>query len=98
VAVALEEFRIVNGQYPMDLWELVPTFLERIPLDPRSGKPFVYCRDDDPAKGQGCLLYSVGENGLDDGGRQESPRSWWRWGEPDAVILDVRSEGVAGVP
>jgi hypothetical protein len=98
VAVALEEFRIANGQYPMDLWELVPTFLDRIPLDPCSGRPFVYCRDDYPAKGQGCLLYSLGENGLDDGGRQVSSPSWWWWGEPDAVILDVRSERVAGVP
>jgi hypothetical protein len=37
-----------------------------VPIDPYSGKPFIYSRD-----GDGFLFYSVGPNGLDEGGSSE---------------------------
>ena len=54
-----------NGVYPADLHELVEGgYLKEIPIDPFSGKPLVYRKGDDD-----FMLYSVGLNFIDDGGR-----------------------------
>ena len=50
---------------------LVPEYLRAAPLDIYSGQPLIYKRTDD---GRGCMLYSVGENQLDDGGRMDEDR------------------------
>jgi hypothetical protein len=42
----------------------VPEFLSSVPLDPVDGEPLRYRRNGDGT----FLLYSVGENGVDDGG------------------------------
>src|SRR5205823_6518967 len=73
-----------EGKLPEALGELVPSELSRLPLDPYSGQPFHYIRSGermiDPLlqKGEGIqavkiregqrLLYSVGYDGMDDGG------------------------------
>ena len=41
----------------------VPEYLRRVPLDPFSGKPVIY-----RLEGSNWLLYSVGEDGVDNGG------------------------------
>ena len=46
-----------------DLSALVPTVLSQLPTDLFTGKPLVYHRTKD-----GYLLYSLGDNGFDDGG------------------------------
>ena len=43
----------------------MPQFTASLPIDIFSEKPPIYKADDDRA---GFLLYSVGENGMDDGG------------------------------
>ena len=64
-AVALVAYRQKTGRYPERLDQLpVPP-----PPDVFSDKPFVYQRKDD-----GFLLYSVGPNLKDDGGRAKSTR------------------------
>ena len=63
-AIALKRYQLKYGNYPADLNSLVPEFLPSVPLDPVDGKPLCYRRNADGT----FLLYSVGENGKDDGG------------------------------
>ncbi|MDG2207026.1 MAG: hypothetical protein P8K78_03895 [Pirellulales bacterium] len=65
VAAALSVFRTENGHYPEKLDDLVPQFIASLPIDIFSEKPPIYRPDDDRA---GYVLYSVGQNGVDDGG------------------------------
>ena len=60
---ALREYILEHGRSPETLAELVPRYLAAIPGDPFSGHPLVYRQ-----RGNGYLLYSVGANGIDDGG------------------------------
>lgn len=53
-----------TGNYPKQLRDLA---LGDLVIDPFTGKPFVYRLD--PKRG--FLLYSLGQNGVDDGGRME---------------------------
>ncbi len=64
VAVALAGHFADTGQYPAKLDDLAPKYLAKVPDDLFSGKPLVY----KPAK-DGYLFYSVGVNGIDDGGK-----------------------------
>ncbi len=64
VAIALERFRLRNGRLPGSLAELSPDFLTAVPLDGMDGKPLRYQLKPDGT----FLLYSVGEDGRDDGG------------------------------
>jgi len=67
VALALATYRAETGSYPADLKVLAPKYLKRVPIDWCSGKPLIYKRT-----AKGFLLYSVGENMRDDGGRDRS--------------------------
>lgn len=71
--IALERYRLAYGEYPSDLLLLVPQFLESVPLDPCTGEPLVYRPPaDEPYEGaRPYLLYSVGPDGRDDGGRAD---------------------------
>ena len=69
LAATLSVFRAENGHYPETLDDLVPRFVASLPIDIYSEKPPIYKADDDRA---GCLLYSVGQNGVDDGGTDVS--------------------------
>ncbi|MBI3736282.1 hypothetical protein HY256_07185, partial [Candidatus Sumerlaeota bacterium] len=42
VAMKLELYRNANGAYPDSLGQLVPEYLDRVPLDPSDGKPWIY--------------------------------------------------------
>lgn len=64
LAFALAAYRADKGAYPKALAGLAPAYLTAVPDDLFSGKPLAYR----PAAG-GYLLYSVGVNGKDDGGR-----------------------------
>ena len=63
-AIALKRYQLKHGNYPPDLDALVPEFLAAVPRDPVDGKPLRYRPNADGT----FLLYSVGENGKDDGG------------------------------
>jgi hypothetical protein len=64
VALALAAYRVDNGRYPEKLAALAPKYLKEAPGDLFSGKSLKYLRDK-----RGYLLYSVGENEKDDGGK-----------------------------
>jgi hypothetical protein len=63
-AIALRRFQLKNGNYPEKLSQLTPDFLASVPLDPVDGQPLRYRREQDGW----FLLYSIGEDGKDDGG------------------------------
>ena len=87
VACALERYRLVNGQFPGMLDTLAPRFIEKLPHDVINGQALKYRRADD---GQ-FVLYSVGLNETDDGGKVELAKSDspdankgdWVWRYPD---------------
>jgi hypothetical protein len=66
---ALQQFYINHRQqqqqYPTSLDALIPSILNETPIDPMSGKTWNYRPSDNL---QGFLLYSVGKNGVDEGG------------------------------
>ena len=62
--LALQAYRADHGHYPEALQALVPRYLQRVPLDPFDpAKPLRYRRE-----ANGYLLYSIGPDGVDDGG------------------------------
>lgn len=63
-AIALQRYKLRHGNYPTDLATLVPDFLPALPLDPVDGKALRYKPNPDGT----FLLYSVGEDGEDNGG------------------------------
>jgi len=64
-SLALRRFWLENSSYPASLSALVPGYLSRVPADPFSPKDALrYERTR-----RGYLLYSVGPDGRDDGGR-----------------------------
>lgn len=63
-AIALERYRLANGNYPDSLAALMPRFMDKVPHDIIGGQPLHYRRTED---GQ-FILYSIGWNGTDDGG------------------------------
>jgi hypothetical protein len=64
VELALQAFRQSRGHPAESLNDLVPDFLSRIAADPYDGQPLRYRRE-----GEDFLLYSIGRDGVDDGGR-----------------------------
>jgi hypothetical protein len=76
VACALERHRLARGEYPATLDALTPQFLEKIPHDLIGGAPLKYQR---MADGK-FLLYSIGWNETDDGGKNSSVLDGdWMW-------------------
>lgn len=70
VSLALERFRCEHRGYPASLDELVPHYLRALPLDPWSGRALGYRREVDLPDGRPAyLLYSVGVDGEDNGGK-----------------------------
>jgi len=63
VGLALERYRLAEGQYPEQLSALAPGYLESIPSDIMDGQPLRYSRID----AGDFHLYSVGKNHRDDG-------------------------------
>lgn len=79
---ALAAYEREHGTYPATLDELAPGIIAEIPVDPCCGTAFVYR----PTEG-GFVLYSVGTNLTDDGGRgyDDEPRG-------DDIVLRVERD------
>jgi hypothetical protein len=80
-AIALKRYQLKHGNYPPNLSALVPEFSPAISRDPVDGQPLRYRRNADGT----FLLYSVGENGVDDGGdpkpsSDHSKSLYWQFG------------------
>jgi len=66
-AVAIERWKLRRGVYPRSLNELVPALLPAVPVDLMNNQPFRYKLTPDDI----ALLYSVGDDGRDDGGEAQ---------------------------
>jgi hypothetical protein len=64
-ACALQRYQMMKGGYPEDLNALAPEFVKAVALDPVTGERMQYR----PDSRSDFLLYSVGWNGVDDGGK-----------------------------
>jgi hypothetical protein len=62
-ALAAERFRLAHKRWPKALDELCPTYLASVPRDPYDGHQLRFAHRDD-----GLVIYSVGQDGQDDGG------------------------------
>ena len=62
LAFALAAYRADQGSYPAKLADLKPKYVAEIPKDIFNDGELHYRQE-----GTGCLLYSVGVNGQDDG-------------------------------
>jgi len=68
-ALAIEHYRLDNDrQCPETLLKLVPDFLNAVPVDPFDGRPLRYMK-----AGKGYVVYSVGSDREDDGGKEKQP-------------------------
>ena len=56
-------YEIERGEFPAELADLAPGYLDEIPIDRFSGEALIYQRTD-----EGFRIYSVGANMTDDGG------------------------------
>ncbi len=63
-ALATERFRLEQGRWPDSLDELVPMYLTAVPRDPFLAAPLKLRKPPD-----GLIVYSVGYDGRDDGGK-----------------------------
>jgi hypothetical protein len=64
ISLATAGYRHDNGRYPKKLSELCPDYIDPLPLDPFSDVDYCYKIEDN-----GYLLYSIGPNSKDDGGK-----------------------------
>lgn len=81
VAFAVERFMLAKGRLPSAIDELVPEFIEALPVDPFDGRAIRYT-----VSSGVYSVYSVGEDGVDDGG---SPLGWARSGSKGDYVLEV---------
>ena len=72
-ACAVERYQLKHQKLPPTLDALVPEFLDSIPEDPMTGEPLKYL-----IRGEGYVIYGVGEDGTDDRGQepQKKPAGW----------------------
>ena len=70
--IAIERYKRRHGSYPGTLDLLVPEFLAAVPQEPWGPGPLHYRALPAPDEyGRGYVLYSVGEDGVDDGGKMQ---------------------------
>ena len=70
IALGLKIYRVEKGKYPEQLSSLVPDVIPQLPLDPFTGRDYVYRK-----AGKGFMVYSVGANLEDNRGILNYPRN-----------------------
>lgn len=88
VALAAERYRIEQGRYPAALAELAPKYIEAVPIDVFDGKPLKYRVEDD-----NVVIYSVSDNGVDDGGDVASRQTGKMMTDVGFVLLKPEFRG-----
>ena len=76
--LAILRFKQKEDRLPSDLDDLVPVYINDIPLDVFDGKPLRYVSSTNDT----WRIYSVGSDGIDNGGYD----SMFRFSEPDIVV------------
>jgi hypothetical protein len=65
-ALGMERYRLAHGKLSDSLADLAPAYLAAVPIDPFDGQPLRYKK-----LAKGYVVYSVGEDGKDDGGDEK---------------------------
>jgi hypothetical protein len=71
LALAAERYRQACGQWPAALDDLVPNYVAGVPNDPFDGRPLKLAKH-----AQGIAIYSVGVDGVDNGGIIDISKGW----------------------
>jgi|GEM_PF-1206999 len=84
LVLAIERFKQEHGQTPRSIQELVPRYINSLPLDPLAitEKPLRAERIEDSWR-----IYSVGKNQIDDGGNIPSDTYTTIWNQNEDVII-----------
>lgn len=88
VAAALSAYRTQHGHYPSQLSDLQPEILAEIPRDPFGTGPLCYQLEPDNT----FILYSVGYNGVDDGGAKYQHNADILLSQGDLLMRQERSK------
>ena len=67
-AIAVLRYRLKYRQLPENLETIVPEYMAVVPVDPFDGEPIRYILND-----KGFIVYSVGDDGQDNDGRERDP-------------------------
>jgi hypothetical protein len=70
VGLAIERYRLAAGKLPDTLADLVPDYLDAVPKDPFDGNELRYKKLE-----AGFIVYSIGEDMSDDGGKEIERRT-----------------------
>jgi hypothetical protein len=81
-AAALERYRLDHGRWPETLNALIPRYLTAVPTDPRDAKPLRYTH-----RPEGVVIYSVGGDGVDDGGKLDRSANYYAKGIDQGIQL-----------
>lgn len=94
VQLALHAFQLEHKRLPDDLNELTPSYLKKVPADPYGGGEALRYR----RTGKTYVLYSIGSDGKDDGGKP-IVRAGVKAGSTNQYLIDSDSTGdyVAGI-
>jgi hypothetical protein len=84
VALGLERYRRDHSHWPDSLDVLVPKYLAAVPKDPQDGKPLRFKRLPD-----GVLIYWIGHDGIDDGGKLNRRNAWAKGSDQGFQLWDV---------
>jgi hypothetical protein len=66
MAMYLKQYKRRTGSYPEKLDAIVPECIQELPVDPFTGTPYIYRKE-----AEGFVMYSVGVNVVDDGGKSQ---------------------------
>ena len=69
VALGIERYRLANGSVPKELADLVPRYIDKVPINPFDRKPLRYKLTE-----PGYIVYSTGADGTDEGGLERGKR------------------------
>lgn len=83
ILLAAQQYKVSHGQYPDTMAQVRSAGITGIPMDPLSGKDFVYKRT-----AKGFTVYSVGDDFKDDGGKQIDNR----WGHDHSGDIVLKWE------
>ncbi len=88
LGLALAAYHADNGAYPETLAALVPRYCRAIAGDGFTTKPLVFRLED-----KGYVLYSAGDNGLDDGGRASNAQP-----PGDDIVIRITAQSKTRLP
>ncbi len=91
--LAIHRYRLDHGSGPRTLEELTPDYLPAVPRDPFAVGPLKYRPD-----GSGHLLWSVGPDGRNDGGKPMDKQSSADVNPGDLLLIEPDEKVGQGSP